>query len=85
MPKLNNQWFEHATGNVVGFFCLKQGGWQWVIVQKETCTRWVVAEVVDLTIGININGVFVDMHATNAIRGVVGIEEGEKMLAIEVE
>ncbi len=44
-----------------------------------------VVEVVDLTIGTNIDGVFVDMHAIDAIKGVAGFKEGEKMLAIEVE
>ncbi len=38
---------------------------------------WVVVKVVNLTVGTHINGVFVDMHATDAIKGVVGIEKGE--------
>jgi hypothetical protein len=37
----------------------------------------VVVEVVNLTIGTYIDGVFVDMHATDAIKGVVNIEERE--------
>jgi hypothetical protein len=45
----------------------------------------VVVEVVDLTIGIDVDGVFMDMHATNATRGVACIEEGEEVLATQVE
>jgi hypothetical protein len=45
----------------------------------------VVAKVVDLTIGTNIDGVFVDMHVVDVIRGATCIEEGEKMLVMEVE
>jgi hypothetical protein len=45
----------------------------------------VVDKVVDLTIRIDIDGVFMDIHATDAIRGVIGIEEREEMLAIKVE
>ncbi len=52
---------------------------------KETHTRRVVAKVVDLTIGTNIDGVFVDMHVVDVIRGATCIEEGEKMLVMEVE
>ncbi len=37
-----------------------------------------VVEVVDLMIGMDINGVFVDMHGADVIRGVACIEEGEK-------
>ncbi len=44
-----------------------------------------VAKVVDLTIRIDIDGVFMDIHATDAIRGAIGIEEGEEMLATKVE
>ncbi len=44
-----------------------------------------VDKVVDLTIRIDIDGVFMDIHATDAIRGVIGIEEREEMLAIKVE
>ncbi len=32
----------------------------------------------DLTIGVDINGVFVDMHAIDEIRGVAEIKEGGK-------
>ncbi len=39
----------------------------------------------DLTIGINIDGVFVDMHADDAIRGVAGIEEGGKIFVMKVD
>ncbi len=39
----------------------------------------------DLTIGRDIYGVFVDMHVANAIRGVACIKEGEKMFTVEVE
>ncbi len=39
----------------------------------------------DLMIGTNIDGVFVDMHVVDAIRNVVGIEEGEEVLAAKVE
>jgi len=60
------------------------GGW-WVVVQKEACIRQVVVEGVDLMIETNINGVFVDMHAIDAIRGATRIEEGEKMLVAKVE
>jgi hypothetical protein len=45
----------------------------------------VVVEVVNLTVGTYIDGVFVDMHATDAIKGVVGIEEEEEMFASKVE
>jgi NifB/MoaA-like Fe-S oxidoreductase len=45
----------------------------------------VVAEVMDLMIGTNIDGVFVDMQVVDAIRNVVGIEEGEEVLAAKVE
>ncbi len=84
---LGNQWFEHAIGHVVGFFCLGQGvgGDWWVVVQKEARTQWVLPKVVDLTIGININGVFVDMHAIDAIRGAARFEKKEGMLVVEVE
>ncbi len=39
----------------------------------------------DLTIGINIDGVFVDMHVDDAIRGVAGIEEGGKIFVMKVD
>ncbi len=39
----------------------------------------------DLMIGTNIDGVFVDMQVVDAIRNVVGIEEGEEVLAAKVE
>ncbi len=39
----------------------------------------------DLTIGTCIEGVFVDMHETNVIRGVARFEEGGKMLVAKVE
>jgi len=45
----------------------------------------VVVGVVDLMVGININGVFVDMHVVDAIKGAASIEEGEKMLVAKVE
>jgi len=45
----------------------------------------VVVKVVDLTIGTYIEGVFVDMHETNVIKGVARFEEGEKMLVAKVE
>jgi hypothetical protein len=45
----------------------------------------VVVGIEDLMIGINIDGVFVNMHVADAIRGVASIEEGEKMLAAKVE
>lgn len=54
-------------------------------MQKEARTLWAVAKVVDLTIGRDIYGVFVDMHAANGIRGVACIKEGEKMFIVEVE
>ncbi len=54
------------------------GGHWWVVVQKETHIQRVVVEVVDLTIGVDIDGVFVDMHAINAIRDATKIDEGEK-------
>ncbi len=38
----------------------------------------------DLTIRTSIDGVFVDMQVANAIRGDVGIEEGEEMLVAKV-
>ncbi len=60
------------------------GNWR-IVVQKETCTRYAVVKVVDLTIGTFIGGVFVDMHETDVIRGVARFEEGEKMLVAEVE
>jgi NifB/MoaA-like Fe-S oxidoreductase len=60
------------------------GDW-WVVVQKEALIRWVVVEIVDLMIGTYIDGVFVDMHATNAIRDVAWFEEGEEVLVAEVE
>jgi hypothetical protein len=44
----------------------------------------VVFKVVDLTIRTSIDGVFVDMQVANAIRGDVGIEEGEEMLVAKV-
>ncbi len=79
MLKLDNQWFEHATGNVASFFCLGQGGrWRLLSSRAKINTHlWVVVKVVNLTVGTHINGVFVDMHATDAIKGVVGIEKGE--------
>ncbi len=80
MTKLDNQWFEHATGNVACIFFVSDkvasGDWQ-VVVQKETHSWHVVVEVLDLTIGTYIDGVFMDMHAVDAIRGVIGIKEGE--------
>ncbi len=39
----------------------------------------------ELTIGTCIEGVFVDMHETDVIRGVARFEEGENMLVTEVE
>ncbi len=43
-------------------------------------------EVVDLMIGMNIDGVFTDMQATNVARDSArDIEEGEEVLAIEME
>jgi hypothetical protein len=45
----------------------------------------VVVKVVDLTIGTCIEGVFVDMHEINVIKGVARFEEGEKMLVGKVE
>jgi hypothetical protein len=45
----------------------------------------VVVKVVDLTNGTYIEGVFVDMHETNVIRGVARFEEGEKMFVAKVE
>ncbi len=44
-----------------------------------------VAKVVDLTIGTPIDGVFVDMHIANAIRGATSIEKREEMLVAKVE
>jgi hypothetical protein len=60
------------------------GNWG-IVVQKEAHIRWVVVEVVHLMIRTNIGGVFVDMHVANAIRCVIGFEEREEVLAIEVE
>jgi len=45
----------------------------------------VVVKVVDLMIGTFIEGVFVDMHEIDVIRGAARFEEGEKMLVAEVE
>jgi len=53
------------------------GGDWWVVVQKETHIQRVVVEVVDLTIGAHIDGVFADMHAIDAIKGVTNIEKRE--------
>ncbi len=39
----------------------------------------------ELTIGTCIEGVFVDMHETDVIRGVARFEEGGKMLVVKVE
>ncbi len=44
-----------------------------------------VPEVVDLVIGINIDGVLVDMPVTDTIRGAARFEEKEGMLVVEVE
>jgi len=38
----------------------------------------VVVKVVDLTIGTFIEGVFMDMHEINVIRGATRFEEGKK-------
>jgi hypothetical protein len=47
----------------------------------------VVVEVVDLTIMTNncVRGVFVDMHAADAIICVIWFEEREEVLAVELE
>jgi len=52
---------------------------------KRSTHSQVVVEVVNLTVGTYIDGVFVDMHATNAIKGVAGIKEGEEVFASKVE
>ncbi len=52
---------------------------------KRNTRSWAVVEVVNLTVGTDIDGVFMDMHAIDAIKGVAGIEEREQMFALEME
>jgi hypothetical protein len=55
-------------------------------VQKETWVQQVQVEVMDLMIGIDIDGVFMDMQAASVARdNAKDIKEGEEMLATEVE
>ncbi len=57
------------------------GDWQ-IVVQKEAQTRWVHAEVVDMMIGIDIYGVFMDTQVASVARdNVRDVEEGEEVLA----
>ncbi len=55
-------------------------------MQKETWVQQVQVEVMDLMIGIDIDGVFMDMQAASVARdNAKDIKEGEEMLATEVE
>jgi len=61
------------------------GDWR-AVVQKETWVQWVQVEVVDLMIGIDIDGVFMDMQAAGVTRdNARNIEEEEGVLATEME
>ncbi len=65
----------------------KVGGWDLqVVVQKETRAWWVQVEIVDMMIGIDIDGVFIDMQVSSVTRdNTRDVEEGEEVLAIEME
>lgn len=54
------------------------GGDWWIVVQNETWAQRVQVEVVDLMIGTNIDGVFMDMQGASVARdSAMDIEEGD--------
>jgi hypothetical protein len=64
----------------VFFVPYKVGGGDWeVIVQNETRAQRVHAEIVDMMIGTNIDGVFMDMQMVGVVRdNAKDIEKGRK-------
>jgi hypothetical protein len=64
------------------------GDWR-VVVQKEPCVQHVVAMVEDMTLGANIDGqgimAFADLQADAKDHGPSNANEGEEVVAIEVE
>jgi hypothetical protein len=64
----------------VFFVPYKVGGGDWqVVVQNEAQAQWVHVEVVDMIIGTNIDGVFMDMQMVGVARdNAKDIEKGRK-------
>ncbi len=54
-------------------------------MQKETWVLWVQVEVVDLMIGIDIDGVFIDMQMAYVTRNARDVARKQGVLAMKME